>query len=82
MRRDGHDRINQQRYEKTLTMGDLCQAIAQRRIPAQRDGDDYIMRVADVRAVWERLLRDDLERDELEIAPDNDTSSLEMGRLA
>ncbi len=77
MRQDGHDRINQQRYEKTLTMGDLCQAIAQRRIPAQRDGDDDIMRVADVRAVWERLLRDDLE-----IAPDNDTSSLEMGRLA
>ena len=77
MRRDGHDRINQQHYEKTLTMGDLCQAIAQRRIPAQRDGDDYIVRVADVRAVWERLLRDDLE-----IAPDNDTSSLEMGRLA
>lgn len=77
MRRDGHDRINQQRYEKTLTMGDLCQAIAQRRIPAQRDGDDYIVRVADARAVWERLVPDDLK-----IAPDNDTASLEMGRLA
>lgn len=77
MRRDGHDRINQRHYEKTLTMGNLCQAIAQRRIPALRDGDDYIVRVADARALGEALLHDDLE-----MAPDNDRSSLEVGRLA
>ena len=77
MRRDGHDRANRQRYEKALTVGDLCQAIAQRRIPAQRDGGDYIVRVADVRALWEGMLHDDLE-----MAPDNDLSSLKVSRLA
>ena len=77
MRPDGHDRVNQERYERVLTVGDLCQGIAQRRIPAQRDGDEYIVRVADMRAV-----RDSLPHDGLGIAPDNETSSLEVGRFS
>lgn len=77
MRRDGQDRINQERYERVLTVGDLCQGIAQRRIPAQRDGDEYIVRVADMRAAGESLPHDGLG-----MAPDNETSSLEVGRLS
>jgi hypothetical protein len=80
MRRDGHDRVNrvnQRRYEKALTVGDLCQGIAERRIPAQRDGDEYIVRVADMRAVGECLSYDGLG-----MAPDNETSSLEVGRFS
>lgn len=80
MRYDRHDRRDdgaRERYEKALTMGDLCQAIEQRRIPSLRKGDEYIARVVDARALHERLLDGDLE-----ITPGDDISSLEVGRPA
>lgn len=80
--RDRHERVNRERDEKALTIGELCQVIAQRRIPSLRQGDEYIVRVADVRglsALRERLVDED---DDLEMAPDHEPSSLEVGRPA
>lgn len=71
------DRLHRERDEKGLTVGDLCEAIEQRRIPSLRKDDEYIVRAADVSALQERLLEGDLE-----MTPENETSSLEVGRPA
>jgi hypothetical protein len=78
-----NQRMNRERREKALTLADLCQGIERRLLPARRQGNDYIVRIADARRLRESLARleQGLEHD-VEIAPDGESSTLEVGRPA
>lgn len=77
------DRVHREQYEKALTLADLCQGIERRIVPSVRDGDEYVVRVADVRRLREmHALHERLQDDGLETTPGCETSSLEVGRPA
>lgn len=86
MRRDRHaPRENETREqpERALTVGELCQGIEQGLLPAQPRGDEYIVRVADAVRLRDALAKyPDLLDGSPKVAPDHETSSLEMGRSA
>jgi hypothetical protein len=88
MRRDRHapcenETREQQEQNRALTLGEMSQGIEQGLLPAQPRGDEYIVRVADAVRLRDALAKHpDLLDGSPKVAPDHETSSLEMGRSA
>ena len=88
MRQDGHaPRENETREQpeqnRALTLGEVSQGIELGILPALRDGDEYVVRVADAVRLRDALAKyPDLLDGSPKVAPDHETSSLEMGRSA
>ncbi|MGE5334950.1 MAG: hypothetical protein ACM3N4_09655 [Nitrososphaerota archaeon] len=73
-----HNRDERQHQGKSVTLADLARAIDRRRVPFSREGDEYVVRQADVRRI--RSHDDSLS----EIRPDRATlqETLDVGRSA
>ncbi len=73
-----HNKPRQERNEKAITLADLCEAIEARRLRATREGNDYVVRKADVRRLWDEAIGKHADRPEAPGCPD----ALEVGRSA
>lgn len=69
-----HKTDERQRQEKSVTVADLARAIDRRQLPFSRQGDEYVVRQADVRRIR--------SRDESLSETLRDRATLDVGRSA